>query len=119
MKRVMLLASREDCEVLSNALGRSFAVLPCTNLRKAEEVLLSKPDALVLDIFLPGMDSLEFLTSHAERLPSVVIVLTTFISNTLLEELADLNISYLIRIPYAPEGLQNRLGALLEKKSLS
>ena len=41
------------------------------------------------------------------------------VSFTLLEELADLNISHLIRLPYAPEGLRNRLAALLEKKSLS
>ena len=119
MKRVMLLASREFCEILSNELGQSFALLPCTNLRKAEEVLLSKPDALVLNVFLPGMDSLAFLKSNGERLPPVVVVLTTFISNTLLEELADLNISYLIRLPCAPEGLRNRLAALLEKKNLS
>ena len=119
MKRVMLLASREFFEILSNELGQSFALLPCTSLRTAEEALLSKPDALILNVFLSGMDSLAFLKSNGERLPPVVIVLTTFISNTLLEELADLNVSYLIRLPYELEGLRNRLSALLEKKSLS
>ena len=119
MKRVMLLASQEACEIFQNELSQICTLLPCANLRKAEEVLLSKPDALVLNVFLPGMDSLAFLKSHAESLPPIVIALTTFISNTLLEELADLNISYLIRLPYALEGLRNRLAALLEKKSLS
>jgi DNA-binding response OmpR family regulator len=115
----MLLASREFCEMLSNELEQSFTVLPCTSIRRAEEVLLSKPDALILNVFLPGMDSLAFLRINAERLPPTVIVLTTLISNTLLEELADLNISYLIRLPYAREGWRNSLASLLEKKSLS
>lgn len=119
MKRVMLLASQEACEIFRNELSQICTLLPCTSLRTAEEALLSKPDALIMNVFLPGMDSLAFLKSHAEMLPPVVIVLTTFISNTLLEELADLNISYLIRLPYALEGLRNRLAALLEKKSLS
>lgn len=119
MEKIMLLASGEYFETLCNELGKKYMVFLCPDLTRAEEILYMKPDALILNMSLPGMDSLEFLKGNADRLPPVIMATTPYISNTLIDELSALDVDFLIRLPCSLDILQNRLAEQLAKKCLS
>ena len=113
MKKVMLLVSENMCDVLQTALKDKYELLPCSDPAAAREVLDQAPDALILYLFLPGANSLIFLRENASVLPPVVIALTNFFSNFLLQELAMRGVSAVIRIPFPPDYLERQLTALL------
>lgn len=119
MEKVMLLASGEFFEQLYNKLGKTYTVYHVSDSIHAERVLLMKPDALILNMSLSGMDSLKFLKDHAENLPPVIMATTSYISNTLINELSALDVAYLIRLPCSLDILQDRLAEQLAKKCLS
>ena len=119
MKKVMLLASEEFCEVLCDELREVYMVFPCSNERDAQKALLMEPDALVLNLFLPGMDSLEFLRTYTAILPQAVIALTPLINQNLLMVLSGLEITCLLRIPFRFDELKKQLSASLAKKEAS
>lgn len=116
MKKVMLLASENPCDILRDTLDNTYITLPCYNPDTAEKVLSLEPEVLILNLSLPGWDSLTFLKNNASVLPPVVIALTVFFSDTLLSDLADLGISAVIRIPCHPHHLKQQLSELLTKK---
>ena len=99
MKKVMLLAPENLCDILRDALENKYIALPCSDPSTAKELLLTEPDTLILSLFLPGMDSLTFLRKNATILPSKVIALTVYFDNDILLELESLGVSQVIRIP--------------------
>ena len=99
MKKVMLLAPENLCDILRDVLENKYITLPCSDPSAAKELLLSEPDTLILSLFLPGMDSLTFLRENAAILPSKVIALTVYFDNDTLLELESLGVSQVIRIP--------------------
>ena len=113
MKKVMLLVSENMCDVLQTALKDKYRTLPCSDPTAGREVLDQAPDALILDLFLPGANSLIFLRENASALPPVIVVLTNFFSNFLLQELAMRGVSAVIRIPFPPDYLERQPTALL------
>ena len=116
MKKVMILASGEFFETLCSKLSKRYTVFQTSDPMHAKAFLLAKPDALIINMSLPGMDSLEFLKANADHLPPVIIATTPYISNALITELSVLNASYLIRLPCNPEILQDRLAEQLKKR---
>ncbi len=116
MKKVMLLASEDLCGVLQCALKKKYSVFPCSDPAAGEAILPFKPDALILDLFLPGADGLTFLKNNALCLPPVVIALTAFVSDDLLRKLSDLGVAAVIRIPCNLPYLEQQLTKLLAKK---
>ena len=116
MKKVMVFAVEDLCGVLCNELDDTYMVYPCANALDAQELLSQKPDALILNLFLPGMDSLEFLRTNAVTLPPVVIVLTPLINHDLLTALNSLDITCLMRIPFCVKDLKKHLSQQLAKK---
>ena len=120
MKKVMLFASEELCNVLSKELEKTCILYLCLNELDAQKLLSQKPDALILNLFLPGIDSLEFLRTNAAILPPVVIALTPLISHDLFLALNRLEITCLMRIPFSVNGLNEQLHKQLDqKRSLS
>ena len=109
MKRIMLLAPENICDTLQDALSGKHIILPCSDPDTAKETLLSKPDILILSLSLSGMNSLDFLKEHAAIQPPVVIALTTFFDNEILDKLADFGVSSVIRIPFSLSYLENQL----------
>lgn len=120
MKKVMLLAAEDLCGVLCNELDNTYRIYPCANTLEAQELLLQKPNALILNLFLPRMDSLEFLRNNATALPPVVIALTPLISHDLLLAVNSLDVTCLMRIPFCVECLKEQLAEhLAQKRGLS
>ena len=99
MKKVMLLAPKNLCDILRDALEDKYITLPCSVPSAAKEVLSEKPDTLILSLFLPGTDGLTFLREHAGILPPRIIALTLYYNEEILRELADLGVSQVARMP--------------------
>lgn len=109
----MLLASENMCDVLQVALDNKYSTLPCSDPASVREALDQVPDALIMVLFLPGTDGLTFLRKNSGALPPVIVVLTCFLCDWLLQELARLGVSAVIRIPFPPDYLERQLTALL------
>ena len=99
MKKVMLLAPENLCDILQDALENKYIALPCFDPSAAKEILLTEPDTLILSLFLPGTDGLTFLRENAAILPPRVIALTVYFDDAILFELETLGVSQVIRIP--------------------
>lgn len=106
MKKVMLLAPENLCDVLRNSLESRYITLPCSDSGAAKEILLSKPDSLILSLTLPGTNGLTFLRENAASLPPRIIALATYFNEEILSELSVLGVSHVIRIPYKPSYLE-------------
>ena len=109
MKKVMLLAPERLCDILRNALEPKCITLPCSDGGAAKEILLSKPDVLILTLALPGESGLTFLKENGARLPPKVIVLTVFYDEEILSQLANWGVSSVIRIPCKFSYLESKL----------
>ncbi len=109
MKKVMLLASEDMCEILRAALDDKYITLPCSDPAAGGSFLGQNPDALILDLFLPGTDGMAFLKAHAADLPPAVMAVSRFFSDELLQELEALGISSVILIPCTPSHLREQL----------
>ena len=99
MKKVMLLAPKNLCDILRDALEDKYITLHCSDPSAAKEVLSEEPDTLILSLFLPGTDGLTFLREHADILPPRIIALTLYYNEEILTELAVLGVSQVARMP--------------------
>lgn len=113
MKKVMLLASKDMCDILQSALGNTYITLPCSDPAAGSELLNSRPDALILALSLPGANGMAFLKAHAGKLPPVILVLTPLISHTILSDLAEFGVSSVFLIPCRAACLPTALGNYL------
>ena len=111
----MLLVPENLCDVLQAALENKYRTLPCPDPAAGKTVLDQAPDALILDLSLPGTDGLTFLRERKDSLPSVIIALTAFISETLLSDLEQIGVSAVLRIPFRFAHLEEQLTRLIKK----
>ena len=109
MKKVMLLAPEEICDRLRDVLENKYILLPCSDACIAKEILIAKPNILILSLNLPKNSGLTFLKENRNSLPPKVIVLTAFCSIDILSELADLGVSSVIRTPCKLSSLEREL----------
>ena len=100
MKRVMLLASKDMCDILCHALEDTYITLPCSDPLAGIELLQTNPDILIVELSLPCANGMAFLREHANALPLVRIALTTFVSDQILAELAMLGVSSVVLLPF-------------------
>ena len=109
MTKVMLLAPEEVCDRLRDVLENKYILLPCSDTCIAKEILIAKPDILILSLNLPGSSGLTFLKENRNSLPPKVIVLTAFCSCDILSDLAALGVFSVIRIPFKNSYLEQQL----------
>lgn len=111
MKKVMLLASEEVCDILRYSLDKKYITLPCSSPAACMELLSLDPVTLILDLSLSGYDSLAFLKECAGFLPRTIAI-TNFLSDDLSALLSELGVTFMIRKPFRPEYLQHILSSL-------
>ena len=116
MKTILLLASIEMCSEFQYVLSEEYNILTCFDPVAGAAMLSRKPDALILNLSLPGSSGLDFLIHNKSSLPPVVIALTPFINNALLAKLDQLNVDAAFLIPCAMSRLKESLSNLLTKK---
>ena len=109
MKKVMLLAPENLCDILRVSLETKYITLPCSDPSAAKEVLLSEPDILILSLALLETDGLTFLRENTANLPPRIIALTAYFDEEILAELSVLGVSHVIRIPYKLSYLERQL----------
>ena len=113
MKRVMLLASNNICDIVQTELDNKYIILPCSDPVTGADLLETKPDALIISLSLAGFNGMTFLHSHTDHLPPITLVLTPFISDALLADLSTLGVSYVSLIPCRLSCLRNTLASFL------
>lgn len=116
MRRVLLILESEDFRLaLQNALRRKYELLLCGDAETGMQMLRQKPDVLVLDLSLPGIDGLTFLEDAAPILPPVILALTTQITPYIQQALSDLGVGFVILKPCTVRAISNRISDMLRK----
>lgn len=113
MHRVLLVLDSEDLSaVLHKNLSADFEVKVCDATTAIDMIDHYQPDALILDLFLPGTDGFQILQNTTYRTPSVIL-LTLLVSSDILHRAADLKINYIFLKPFKLPVLSKRLYDLL------
>ena len=120
MERIfVLLASETEGMALKEALQRNFDVTLCSDLIEAAMNLQLDYDAMILDLFLPGVDGLTFLTQNRNRCPAVIILLTQLLCSDVLTQAKAIGVDVLIRKPCDISVIKKHLVRLLAEKNPS
>ncbi len=111
MTKLLIALSSEDlCHVLQNLLASKFSVTCCregkTALRLLEEL---RPEALILDLSLPGLDGITLLERAKDFRPPVILATIKFDPTYVLEAAPDVGIGYIIKLPGDIDALVTRL----------
>ena len=120
MERIfVLLASETEGMALKEALQRNFDVTLCSDLIEAAMNLQLDYDAMILDLFLPGVDGLTFLTQNRNRCPAIIILLTQLLCSDVLTQAKAIGVDVLIRKPCDISVIKKHLVRLLAEKNPS
>lgn len=107
--RTALIADPSDTfrEALTLALSPGFQVMTCTRGDAVPALLASrKPDLLILELSLPGLDGISLLEQLPERPP--VLVVTDLMNDYVYRALVRLGVEYAIRKPCPVRSVADR-----------
>lgn len=119
--KTMLIAI--DSEIITDELAHTFQskyqVHTCSRGDDALRLLQSiKPDVLIVMLSLPGITGMEVL-QRIQYKPSVIIALTTYLSDSIVQEAQEAGIGSLIRLPCSIVGIISHLNTLLRSDGKS
>lgn len=110
MRTILLILASEDLRLLlGKILQKDYSVSVCGDASAGADLLQQRPDAMVLDLFLPGTDGLTFLEENQSLLPPVVMVLTQYLNSELLQELYDIGVDYVFMKPCSHSAIVKKL----------
>lgn len=113
MHKVLLVLDSEDLStILHKELSAYFEVRICDATTAVEMIDHYRPDALILDLFLPGTDGFRILQNTSYSTPSVML-LTLLVSSDILHRAANLNVNYIFLKPFKLSALSKRLNDLV------
>lgn len=113
MHRVLIVLDSEDiATILHKELSSFCEVEICDSATAAETIDHYQPDALILDLFLPGTDGFQILQHIDYNIPSIIL-LTVLVSSNIILRAADLKIDYIFLKPFKLSALSKRLYDLL------
>lgn len=110
--KVLIAESAEDFSAaLADILQEDYQVRLCRDGIRAQEALqLFRPDILVLDMLLPGVDGISLLQqATALAQPPVILATAGYYSNYIVESAERMGVSYLMRKPCSAEGCAHRI----------
>lgn len=117
--RKLLIAdgAEEFRTALAEALQGSYYVRVCKDGQEALSVLRSfRPDILVLDLMIPGLDGISILqTAAASGICPMVLASTTFTSPYIAESMDRLQVEYLMTRPCDIRGTVARIADLSQR----
>lgn len=107
-------ASEEFCMALADILRGTYTVWQCQEgYRTYETLCREKPDILVLDLLLPGLDGISLLQKTAEAgLQPMVLATTGFTNDYVLDSLERLGVGYVMVKPCDIHAVVTRIGDL-------
>ena len=110
MRTVLLVLQSEEFRLaLQNALSDHYDIFSAKNPVEGAALLDQRPDALLLDLFLPGTDGFSFLQENRRKLPPAVLLFTTLNNSSILQTAADLGVSTVLLKPCALSSVQKWL----------
>lgn len=112
MRRLLIIT---DTPGLLPDLSDRYDITWCRCAGDGADLLQQDFDGLVLDLFLPDTDGLSLLQSLRHRLPPVILALTAFYSPYVLQTAEELGVGYVLRYPFAPGALCDRLEDMFRK----
>ena len=120
--RILLTDSSEETRcLLQSALEQSgrFEVVASTGdgTEVVELVRTLKPDLMVLDLILPGLDGLGILRRLKEDERPGTLAVSTFVRQEMVAEDGNLGASMFVSKPYSEEAMIENLLRLAEKRS--
>lgn len=117
-KRKLLIAdaSEEFCDALEECLKDGYCIRVCREGNETLQMLEAfRPDVVILDLLLPGMDGVTLLQRAAERGLQVPVLATTrFLSDFMLNAMERLGIGYVMVKPCEISAVAARLRDLLQ-----
>lgn len=120
--KVLLTDSNDEARcLLQSALERSgrFEVVGSTGdgTEVVDMVRTWKPDLLVLDLILPGLDGLSILRRLDEEDRPAILATSTFVRQEMVVEAGNLGASLFVSKPYNEDAVIEHLLRLAEKRS--
>ena len=115
MPRLLIIDSNEEFrQLLSDTLRNAYCVKTCRDGLEGLQSLRSfRPDLLVLDLMLPGLDGITLLQrTREEGIQPIVLALNAFHSEYVIAALAKLEVSYSMTKPCDITAIADRLADL-------
>lgn len=110
MRTVLLVLQSEPFRsVLHETLRGYYCVLSAKDPIEGAVLLDHQPDALLLDLFLPGADGFSFLRANYRKLPQAVLLFTRLNDSSILQTAADLGVSTVLLKPCSLSSVQKWL----------
>ena len=120
-KRKLLIAdaSEEFRLALQDYLQDSYLIKVCREGKETlQEIESFKPDALILDVMLPGIDGVTLLErAKAAGFSGIVIATTRLPSDYVIETLGQMDVDYVILKPCGMDAVAERLEDLILKRT--
>lgn len=103
--------SEEFCASVADILRDSFDIRLCSEGNRALELMRSfRPDIVFLDVTLSGLDGIAILEKAvSEGINPIVLAGVSHISDYICYSLNKLGVAYLVRKPYMPGAIANRI----------
>ena len=90
-KILLILESDTMCKALSEALI-NYEVCACNADKAPETFMRFCPDALILDLFLPGIDGFTLMEGNNALLPTAILLLSVLDSDYVRKRAAQLGV---------------------------
>ncbi|GAB4364904.1 MAG: response regulator [Elainellaceae cyanobacterium] len=120
-KRILIIDDENDIREATQMcleITSSWEVLTASSGQEGiAKAIAQKPDAILLDIMMPGMDGLttfQHLRNHPETQTIPVILLTAKAQTTEQRQFSQLNVTAVITKPYDPFLLSHQVAQALQ-----
>lgn len=116
-KALVVDSSEEFRDEICKLLQGEYLVQSCEDGQQALTALRkSAPDILVLDLMLPGLDGISLLRALKDEIHwPIILALTRFSSQYVIDAANDLDVAYLMIKPCDPKAVVSHLEALRSK----
>lgn len=119
MKTILLVIESEEFgQLVRKALQRDHHVLLCHDADTASLLMEQEPDAMVVQLQLPGTDGLTFLENLSWR-PSVILSLAVDYPPYTAQRLHDLGVGYFVRTPCTLRAVTDRLRDMMREQEFN
>ena len=114
MKTMLIAAGSEIItDILSQVFQSKYCVYTCNRADDALQMLHElKPDILIINLSLSNMTGLEVL-QQAKYTPPVILALTYYVSNQIVEEAQAAGVGALIRLPCTMDCIKRNLEKMI------
>lgn len=116
MKRLLIASeSKNIADILAEHFQEEYEVYACADGNEALQLLQSiTPDILIISLTLSSITGLSVLQQTSYK-PPVIIALTNYLTDSILQEIQAVGAGALIRLPCSIKCIANHLKSLLNK----